>query len=76
MKTLTRFSRWSFVFVAPPPARAQEERSAEAAHPARCVSLSADESAAMNELRSSTLRAMFPLLFSRWPADRTFGRRS
>jgi hypothetical protein len=33
-------------------------------------SISADESAAIKELRSSTLRAMFPLLFSR------FARRS
>lgn len=68
MKTLTRLIPWSFAFL---PRRStgtgarKNERAAKPPTPHGAVSLSADESAAMNELRSSTLRAMFPLLFSR-----------
>ncbi|HJW52529.1 MAG TPA: hypothetical protein VJ501_10995 [Burkholderiaceae bacterium] len=67
MKTLTRILPWSFAFL---PRRsagagAVREHAAKPPGPHGGATLSGDESAAMNELRSSTLRAMFPLLFSR-----------
>jgi hypothetical protein len=69
LKTLTRLFPWPFSFL---PGRAEDARKAKAARVDRPngAPLSDDESAAMNELRSSTLRAVFPLLFSR------FARRS
>ena len=73
MKTLTRISPWSFTFLPRRSAGADARKKERAAEPTTshgAASLGADEPAAMNELRSSTLRAMFPLLFSR------FARRS
>ena len=73
MKTLTRIFPWSFTFLPRRSAGAKARKKEHAAKPTTshgAATLSADESAAMNELRSSTLRAMFPLLFSR------FARRS
>lgn len=66
MRTMFRLFPWPIPFLprltgngAQPVARTPELRASK--RPA----ISAEESAAMNELRSSTLRAMFPLLFSR-----------
>lgn len=73
MKTLTRFVPWPFSFLPSRSASAgalKKERAAKPTTPPGAAPLSADESAAMNELRSTTLRAIFPLLFSR------FARRS
>ena len=67
MKTLTRIFAWSFTFLPrwSAGAGAVKEHVVKPTSPRRAAPLSADESATMNELRSSTLRAMFPLLFSR-----------
>jgi len=67
MKTLTRIPPWSFAFL---PRRSVgagvvREHAVKPTSPHGGATLGGDESAAMNELRSSTLRAMFPLLFSR-----------
>ena len=67
MKTLARKFPWSFTFLPRRSAStgALKEHAVKPGSAHRAEPLSAHESAAMNELRSSTLRAMFPLLFSR-----------
>ncbi len=73
MKTVTRFWPWPFSFLLGRSADAgapKSDRADRPVAPLRGAPPSAHESAAMDELRSSTLRAMFPLLFSR------FARRS
>jgi len=68
MKTLTRFFPWSFAFLPRRSADAgsvKQQSAQPTTGPHGAKPLSSNESAAMNELRSSTLRAMFPLLFSR-----------
>ena len=73
MKTLTHSSPWPFSFFAGRSSGARKSKADHVDRPnaaLRGPQLSADESAPMKELRSSTLRAMFPLLFSR------FARRS
>jgi len=67
MKTLTRIPPWSFAFLPrrSAGAAAVREHAVKPTGPHGGATLSGEESASMNELRSSTLRAMFPLLFSR-----------
>jgi hypothetical protein len=66
MKTMSRLFPWPIPFV-PRLAGNSTRQVARSGRPgpATTPSIGAEESAAMNELRSSTLRAMFPLLFSR-----------
>ena len=66
MKAMFRLFAWPIPFMprlygtsAKPAVGSWRSSAAEA------PAITAEESAAMNELRSSTLRAMFPLLFSR-----------
>ena len=64
MKILTRFMPWPSMFLPrrPPAAPIQ---NAPPAVPASPTLIPSDEAGALTERRASTLRTMFPLLFSR-----------
>lgn len=64
MKVLSRFLPWPSMF---PPRRPTDAplQTAPPAAPASPALLPADDAVALTERRASTLRTMFPLLFSR-----------
>lgn len=64
MKTLTRFLPWPSMLLPRRPPAAPVQTAPPAA-PASPALLPPDEAVALTERRASTLRTMFPLLFSR-----------
>ena len=64
LKILTRFMPWPSAFLPRRPPAAPTQ-TAPAAAPASPALFAPDEAVALTERRASTLRTMFPLLFSR-----------
>lgn len=71
MKAMFRLFPWSLPFLPRFAGNSTQRVARSRPHSPKTPPISAEESTAMTELRSSTLRAMFPLLFSRLarPAD-------